>query len=52
MYRQRNFIERLVNEVSYFRGNATSYDKLDLTFLAMTNLACIRLRLGHNESKS
>jgi transposase len=50
LYRQRNMIERFFNKLKYFRRMATRYDKLGSTFLAMAKLACIRLRLRHNES--
>jgi transposase len=40
----------LFNKLKYFRRIATRYDKLGSTFLAMTKLACIRLRLRHYES--
>jgi transposase len=50
IYRQRNLIERFFNKLKYFRRIATRYDKLGSTFLAMTKLACIRLRLRHYES--
>lgn len=50
LYKQRNLIERFFNKLKYFRRIATRYDKLGSTFLAMVTLACIRLRLRHNES--
>jgi transposase len=50
LYKQRNLIERFFNKLKYFRRIATRYDKLGSTFLAMAKLACIRLRLRHNES--
>jgi transposase len=50
LYRQRNLIERFFNKLKYYRRIATRYDKLGSTFLAMTKLACIRLRLRHYES--
>jgi len=49
-YRQPNLIERFFNKLKYDRRIATRYDKLGSTFLAMTKLACIRLRLRHCES--
>ncbi len=49
-YRQRNLIERFFNKLKYHGRIATKYDKLGSTFLAMTKLACIRLRLRHRES--
>jgi transposase len=50
IYKQRKLIERFFNKLKYFRRIATRYDKLGSTFLAMVKLACIRLRLRHNES--
>ena len=50
LYRYRNLIERFFNKIKYYRRIATRYDKLGSTFLAMTKLACIRLRLRHYES--
>lgn len=50
LYKQRNLIERFFNKLKYYRWIATRYDKLGSTFLAMTKLACIRLRLRHYES--
>jgi transposase len=50
LYRQRNLIERFFNKLQYYRRIATRYDKLGSSFLAMTKLACIRLRLRHYES--
>jgi transposase len=37
-YRQRNCIERLVNQLKQFRALATRYDKLACTFLAAIHL--------------
>lgn len=45
LYRQRNLIERFFNKLKYFRRIAARYDKLCSTFLSMTKLACISLRL-------
>lgn len=50
LYKQRNLIERFFNKLKYYRRIATRYDKLGASFLAMVKLACIRLRLRHNES--
>lgn len=47
LYRQRNLIERFLNKLKYYHHIATRYDKLGSFFLAMTKLACIRLRLRH-----
>lgn len=49
-YSKRNCIERFFNKLKYFRRIATRYEKLGSTFLAMAKLACIRIRLRHNES--
>jgi transposase len=50
LYKKRNLIERFVNKLKCYRRIATRYDKLGMTFLAMTKLACIRITLRHNES--
>jgi transposase len=50
LYRQRNLIERFFNKLTYDRRITTRYDKLGSSFLAMTKLACITLRLRHYES--
>ncbi|TAY65536.1 IS5 family transposase [Rhizobium leguminosarum] len=50
LYKKRNLIERFFNKLKYYRRVATRYDKLGMTFLAMTKLACIRITLRHNES--
>lgn len=50
LYKKRNLIERFFNKLKYYRRVATRYDKLGMTFLAMTKLACIRIVLRHNES--
>lgn len=49
LYRQRNLIERFFNKLTYYRRIATRHGKLGSSFLAMTKLACIRLRLRHCE---
>jgi len=50
LYKKRNLIERFFSKLKCFRRIATRYDKLGMTFLAMTKLACVRLTLRHNES--
>jgi transposase len=43
-YRERNLIERFFSKLKHFRRVATRYDKLAANFLAMVQLASIRLR--------
>jgi transposase len=50
LYKKRNLIERFFNKLKYYRHIATRYDKLGASYLAMVKLACIRIRLRHNES--
>jgi transposase len=50
LYKKRNLIERFFSKLKCYRRIATRYDKLGMTFLAMTKLACIRVILRHNES--
>ncbi len=50
LYKKRNLIEWFFNKLKCYRRIATCYDKLGSSFLAMAKLACIRLRLRHNES--
>jgi len=50
LYRKRNLIEHFFSKLKCYRGIATRYDKLGVTFLAMTKLASIRVILRHNES--
>ncbi len=50
LYKKRNRIERFFSKLKYYRRIATRYDKLSMTFLAMTKLACVRLTLRHYES--
>jgi transposase len=45
LYRERNLIERFFSKLKHFRHVATRYDKLPANFLAMTQLASIRLWL-------
>jgi transposase len=43
LYRERNLIERFFSKLKHFRRVATCYDKLAANFLAMVQLASIRL---------
>ncbi len=49
-YRERNLIERFFPKPKHFRRVATRYDKLAAKFLAMVQLASIRLWLRAYES--
>jgi hypothetical protein len=46
LYRERNLIERFFSKLKHFRRVATPYDKLAANFLAMVQLAAMRLWLG------
>lgn len=50
LYRQRNLVERFFSKLKHFRRIATRYDKLAENFLAMVQLAPMRLWLRANES--
>lgn len=50
LYRERNLVERCISKLKQFRRVATRYDKLAENFLAMVQLASIRIWLRHNES--
>ena len=50
LYRERNLIERFFSKLKYFRRVATRYDKLVDNFLAMVQLASMRLWLRAYES--
>jgi transposase len=50
LYRERNLIERFFSKLKHFRPVATRYDKLAANFLAMVQLASIRLWLRAYES--
>ena len=52
LYRERNLIERFFNKLKHFRRIATRYDKLAENFLAMVQLASMRLWLRAYESTS
>ena len=50
LYKQRNHIERFFNRIKHFRRIATRCEKHALNYLAMINLASIRIWLRVNES--
>lgn len=50
LYRERNLIERFFSKLKHFRRVATRYDKLAENFLAMFQLASMRLWLRVYES--
>ncbi len=50
LYRERNLIERFFSKLKHFRRVATRYDKLAASFLAMIQLASMRLWLRAYES--
>lgn len=50
LYRERNLIERFFSKLKHFRRVATRYDKLAANFLAIIQLASMRLWLRANES--
>jgi transposase len=50
LYRQRNLVERFLSKLKNFRRIATRYDKLAENFLAMVQLASMRLWLRAYES--
>lgn len=52
LYRERNLIERFFSELKHFRPVATRYDKLATNFLAMVQLASMRLWLRAYESRT
>ena len=49
LYREPNLIERFLSKLKHFRRVATRYDKLAANFLAMVQLASMRLWLRANE---
>jgi transposase len=51
LYRARNLVERFFNKIKQCRRVATRYDKLAANYLALIQLASIRLWLRVNESK-
>ena len=50
LYRERNLIERFFSKLKHFRRVATRYDKLAANFLAMVQLASLRLWLRAYEA--
>jgi transposase len=50
LYRERNLIERFFSKLKHFRRVATRYDKLAANFLAMVQLASVRLWMRAYES--
>jgi transposase len=50
LYRERNLTERFFSRLKHFRRIATRYDKLAANFLAMVQLASMRLWLRAYES--
>jgi transposase len=50
LYRERNLTERFFSKLKHFRRVATRYDKLAANFLAMIQLASMRLWLRAYES--
>jgi transposase len=50
LYRERNLIERFFSKLKHFRRVATRYDKRADNFLAMVQLASMRLWLRAYES--
>jgi transposase len=52
LYRARNQVERFFNKIKHCRRVATRYDRLAANYLAVVQLASIRLWLRANESTS
>jgi transposase len=50
LYRARNLVERIFNQIKQCRRIATRYDKLAANYLTFIQLASIRLWLRVNES--
>jgi len=50
LYRERNRIERFFCRLKQFRRAATRFDKLARNYLAILNLASLRIWLRHVES--
>lgn len=46
LYKERNVIERMFGRMKHFRGIATRYNKLAISFLAFLQLAAILLWLN------
>jgi len=49
--RERNLIERFFSKLKHFRRVATRYDKFAANFLAMVQLASMRMWMRANEPK-
>ncbi len=45
LYRERNCVERFFNRIKHFRRVATRYEKHASNYLAMINLACLKIWL-------
>jgi transposase len=45
-YKERNLVERFFHRIQQFRQIATCHEKLDTSFMAMTNLVCAFLWLA------
>ncbi|MCK1490057.1 IS5 family transposase [Bradyrhizobium sp. 180] len=52
LYRARNQVERFFNKIKHCRRIATRYDRLAANYLALVQLASLRLWLHANESAS
>lgn len=50
LYQERNLVERFFSKLKHFRRIATRYDKLAENFLAMVQLASVRLWLRVKDS--
>ena len=50
LYRMLNRVARLFNKLKQFRPIATRYETLDANYIAMIEIATIRIRLRANES--
>jgi len=50
LYRERNLVERFFSKLKHFRRVSTRYDKLAENFLAMVQIASMRLWLRVYES--
>ena len=49
--RERNLIERFFSKLKHYRRVATRYDKFAANFLAMVQLALMRMWMRANEPK-
>ena len=50
LYRYRNLVERFFNKLKHFRAVATRYEKHDVNYLALVNLAAARIWMRFYES--